>query len=128
MAIPVGNKTLVRYEPRGAARQLFGNRDSEVVIAGPAGTGKSLACLYRLHFAALSHPGIRCLIARKTAVSLGSTTLVTFEGRVAAEALAHGTVRWFGGSPREAAAYRYSNKSIIVVGGLDKPEKVLSSE
>jgi phage terminase large subunit len=61
-------------------------------------------------------------------VSLGSTTLVTFEGKVAAEALAHGSVRWFGGSPREAAAYRYRNKSTIVVGGMDKPEKVLSSE
>jgi hypothetical protein len=120
--------TVVRYEPRGAARELFSRRESEVVLDGPAGTGKSLACLFRLHLAALRHPGIRCLIARKTAVSLGSTTLVTFESKVAAEALAHGTVRWFGGSPREAASYRYSNKSRIVVGGLDKPEKVLSSE
>jgi phage terminase large subunit len=68
------------------------------------------------------------LIVRKTAVSLASTTLVTFEQKVATEALAHGTVRWFGGSPREAAAYRYSNGSRIVVGGMDKPEKIMSSE
>lgn len=121
-------ETVVRYEPRGAARQLFRTRDSEVVMAGPAGTGKSLACLFRVHFAALHSPGIRCLIARKTAVSLGSTTLVTFENKVATEALAAGIVKWFGGSPREAAAYRYGNRSTIVVGGLDKPEKVLSSE
>nr|WP_241265667.1 phage terminase large subunit [Streptomyces boncukensis] len=107
---------------------MFRTRDSEVVMSGPAGTGKSLACLYRLHFAALHTPGIRCLIARKTAVSLGSTTLVTFEKKVAAEALVAGIVKWFGGSPREAAAYRYANGSVIVVGGLDKPEKVLSSE
>lgn len=119
---------VVRYEPRGAARQLFNTRTAEVVIAGPAGTGKSLAALFRVHLAALSNPGIRCLIARKTAVSLGSTTLVTFEGKVAAEALERGVVRWYGGSPREAAAYRYANGSTIVVGGLDKPEKVLSSE
>lgn len=117
-----------RYEFRGAAHELFGTRDSEVVIAGPAGTGKSLAVLWRLHLAALHNLGIRCLIVRKTAVSLGSTTLVTFDEQVANEDQAKGTVRWYGGSPREAACYRYANGSKIVVGGMDKPEKVLSSE
>jgi PBSX family phage terminase large subunit len=120
--------TVVRYEPHGAALELFKTRASEVAIAGPAGTGKSLACLYRLHLAALNNPGIRALILRKTAVSLGSTTLVTFEKKVAPEALKTGLVKWFGGSAREAACYRYSNGSVIVVGGMDKPEKVLSSE
>lgn len=120
--------TVVRYEPRGAANELFRTRASEVAMAGPAGTGKSLACLFRVHLAALNNSDVRCLIVRKTAVSLGSTTLVTFEKKVAAHALAAGIVRWFGGSPREAAGYRYENGSLIVVGGMDKPEKVLSSE
>jgi phage terminase large subunit len=120
--------TVVRYEPKGAGRELFTRRDSELVISGPAGTGKSTAALFRVHLAALGTPGIRCLIARKTAVSLGSTTLVSFEKNVAAEALAAGVVQWFGGSTREAASYRYANGSTVVVGGLDKPEKVLSSE
>jgi phage terminase large subunit len=119
---------IVRYEPRGAARELFRARDSELVIAGPAGTGKSLAALFRVHLAALHNPGIRCLIARKTGVSLTSTTLVTYEKKVAADALARSIVTWFGGSAREAACYRYSNGSVIVVGGLDKPEKIMSSE
>lgn len=119
---------VVRYEPRGAALELFSTRLSEVAMAGPAGTGKSLACLFRVHLAALNNPEIRCLIARKTAVSLGSTTLVSFEKKVAADAIRTGVVKWFGGSTREAASYRYSNGSVIVVGGLDKPEKVLSSE
>lgn len=125
MATPA---TVVRYGPRGAAAELFRTRTSEVAMAGPAGTGKSLACLFRVHLAALHNPGIRCLVVRKTAVSLGSTTLVTFEKKVAAAALASGIVRWFGGSPREAACYRYENGSVIVVGGMDKPEKVLSAE
>jgi phage terminase large subunit len=119
---------IVRYEPRGAARELFKTRTSETVLAGPAGTGKSLACLFRVHLAALHNPGIRGLIARKTGVSLTSTTLVTYEKKVAADALARGIVSWFGGSAREAACYRYSNGSVIVVGGLDKPEKIMSSE
>ncbi|MDX3643242.1 phage terminase large subunit [Streptomyces sp. MB09-02B] len=120
--------TIVRYEPRGAALEVFKSRDSELVIAGPAGTGKSLACLWRIHLAALNNPGVRCLIVRKTAVSLGSTTLVTYEKKVATAALAAGIVRWFGGSPREAPCYRYANGSVIVVGGLDKPEKIMSAE
>lgn len=120
--------TIVRYEPRGAALEVFKSRDSELVIAGPAGTGKSLACLWRIHLAALNNPGVRCLIVRKTAVSLGSTTLVTYEKKVATAALAAGIVRWFGGSPREAPCYRYANGSVIVVGGLDKSEKIMSAE
>lgn len=118
----------VRYTPRGAARELFSCRSPEVVISGPAGTGKSLAALFRLHLAALKVPGIRCLIARKTATSLTSTTLVTFESKVIQEALTAGVVTWFGGNARSPAAYRYANGSRVVVGGLDKPERVLSSE
>lgn len=117
-----------RYEPRGAARRLFSTRDSEVLMDGPAGTGKSLACLYRLHFACLKHPKIRCLIVRKTQKSLTNTTLSTFEETVVPEAMAAGVVRWYGGSERRPPAYQYSNGSEIRVGGLDKPEKVLSSE
>lgn len=120
--------TVVRYEPRGAAQALFRARESEVVIAGPAGTGKSLAALFRVHLAALHNPGIRCLIVRKTAVSLGSTTLVTYEKKVARAAMRAGIVSWFGGSTREAACYRYDNGSVIVVGGMDKPDKILSAE
>lgn len=128
MTTALDGDVVVRYEPRGAARQLFKTRDSEVVVAGPAGTGKSLAALFRLHLAALHNPNIRCLIVRKTAVSLTSTTLVTFDKKVAADALARGIVIWFGGSAREAAGYRYSNGSVIVVGGMDKSEKIMSAE
>lgn len=128
MTTALDDDVIVRYEPRGAARQLFKTRDSEVVMAGPAGTGKSLASLFRVHLAALHNPNIRCLIVRKTAVSLTSTTLVTFEKKVAADTLARGIVTWFGGSAREAACYRYSNGSVIVVGGMDKPEKIMSAE
>jgi phage terminase large subunit len=119
---------IVRYEPRGAARQLFRARDPETFIAGPAGTGKSLAALFRLHLTALHNPDARFLIVRKTAVSLGSTTLVTYDKKVAADALARGIVKWFGGSTREAPGYRYSNGSKIDVGGMDKPEKIMSAE
>lgn len=128
MTIGLTETAVVRYEPRGAAHEVFKARDSELVIAGPAGTGKSLACLWRVHLCALNNPGSKYLIVRKTAVSLGSTTLVTYEEKVARAALATGIVTWFGGSTREAPGYRYSNGSKINVGGLDKPEKIMSAE
>ncbi len=122
-------KTLaVRYAPRGAAKQLFSSFDDEILISGPAGTGKSLACLYRLHLACMKVPGMKALVVRQTGVSLTSTTLVTYKEKVAKAAIKSGIVNWFGGNQEEAAAYHYENGSSIVVGGLDKPEKVLSSE
>lgn len=117
-----------RYVPRGVARELFACRAPEVLLSGPAGTGKSRACLEKLHMMALLNPGMRGLICRKTAVSLASTALVTFREHVAKEALASGEVVFYGGSAQEAASYQYGNGSVIVVGGLDKPSRIMSSE
>jgi hypothetical protein len=82
----------------------------------------------KLHLAALLTPGMRGLIVRKTLTSLGSTTLVTWRNHVATEALANGTVHFYGGSPQEAAAYRYSKGSVVVVGGMDRATRIMSSE
>ncbi|PXY27421.1 phage terminase large subunit [Prauserella muralis] len=116
------------YRPRGAALTLLHSRDPEVLLSGPAGTGKSRACLEKLHLMALLNPGMRGLMVRKTAVSLTSTGLVTYEQHVAAESIQAGHVSWYGGSQKEAAAWRYTNGSIINVGGMDKPTKIMSSE
>lgn len=91
------------YEPRGASRALFECRAPEVLVSGPAGTGKSRGCLEKLHLMALVNPGMRGLIVRKTAVSLTSTALDTWEKHVVPEALSAGLVSWFGGSAREPA-------------------------
>ncbi|MEU0514331.1 phage terminase large subunit [Amycolatopsis sp. NPDC006125] len=117
-----------RYRPRGAAKRLLACRDPEVLLSGPAGTGKSRACLEKLHLMCLLNPGMRGLIVRKTQVSMTNTALVTFREHVAAESIAAGHVRWFGGSQQEAACYRYTNGSVINVGGMDKPTKIMSSE
>jgi phage terminase large subunit len=117
-----------RYHPRGAAHRVLESRDPEILLSGPAGTGKSRACLEKLHLQALKYPKMRGLIARKTQTSLGSTALVTFREHVAAEALASGAMHWYGGSGQRAAAYQYRNGSEIVVGGMDKSTKIMSSE
>ncbi|OYP14068.1 terminase [Streptomyces sp. FBKL.4005] len=121
-------QTVVRYEPRGGAKTLLSARDQEICIAGPAGTGKSLAMLQKAFYTSLMVPGCRSLIVRQTHASLTGSTLVTFEQQVAPAALAEGVVKWFGGSPRKPAAYQFANGAEILVGGLDRPEKFLSTE
>ena len=117
-----------RYQPFGTAVDAFRYKGPELLYAGPAGTGKSKCLLEKLHAVALKYPGMRGLIVRKTLASLGSTALVTYEEHVAKEHLANGEVAWFGGSAKEAACYRYKNGSRIVVGGMDKSMKIMSSE
>jgi len=109
----------------GAAREVLDSRLPELVISGPAGTGKSYACLCKLHNLASSTPGFRGLILRKTRESLTTTGLVTFEEQV----LGHG--HWMvrdGPQRRNRQSYVYPNGSEITVGGMDKPGKVLSSD
>lgn len=115
------------YAPRGACRTAFLSRDSEVVVSGPAGTGKSRACLEKIHFMAMLVPGSRYLVCRKTRASLASTGLVTYRKFVIPQALKSGEVTYYGGNVEEAG-YWYKNGSVVVVGGLDKSSKIMSSE
>lgn len=117
-----------RYRPKGGALEAFRARDGEVLLSGPAGTGKSRAAMEKLHLVALLNPGMRGLILRKTLVSLGSTALVTWRRHVVPEALEHGIVWYYGGSQEEAPQYRYENGSSVLIGGMDKPTKIMSSE
>lgn len=116
------------YVARGAAHDAFTRREEEVLLAGPAGTGKSRGAMEKLHLMALLNPGMRGLIIRKTATSLTSSALKTWERDVVREALIDGSVWFHGGSNREPPAYRYTNGSTVAIGGMDKPIKVMSTE
>lgn len=82
----------------------------------------------KLHAAAVRNPGMRGLIVRKTHTSLTGTTLVIFREQVLHEALEVGAVEFYGGSAVEAASFRYTNRSVITVCGMDKPSRILSAE
>lgn len=127
-AAPADAELVHRYEPRGALREAFTTRAPEVLVSGPAGTGKSRALLERAHIMPLRYPRSRGLIVRKTLASLGSTALETWRQHVIPEATATGLVSWYGGSSAEPPQYRYSNGSAVVVGGMDKSTKIMSSE
>lgn len=112
------------YEPHGAARELFRTRAKEVLIEGPAGTGKSRALLEKLHRCCQKYPRIRCLILRQTKESIPETVLPIFEEYV----LGPSSRIKEGPNTHNRQFYLYPNKSRIVVGGLDKPIKIMSSQ
>jgi PBSX family phage terminase large subunit len=117
-----------RFRPRGACAELWGRRDGEILVSGPAGTGKSRSCLEKVHLAALKYPGMRGLLVRKTSTSLSASALVTWRRFVVPEAVAAGVVRFYGGSAEEPAQYRYANGSAVILGGMDKASKIMSTE
>lgn len=112
------------YAPCGAAEKLFYCRDREVLIDGPAGTGKTRACLEKVHLLAHEVAGMRALLVRKTRASMSESVLVTFEQDVmpARSKLKRGQKR----SVRDA--YRYPNGSEVIVGGLNNVDRIMSSE
>lgn len=109
------------YTVYGHASELFTATDEEVMLTGPAGTGKSRAILEYLNFAAMTYPRARILMVRKTRRSLTESGMVTLEQKVLHPAQ---RVRF----KSSVQQYQYPNGSILAVGGLDKPEKILSSE
>jgi len=108
------------YAPAGSAKTLFYCKDPEVLLAGPAGTGKSRAALEKLNLLALKYPGLRGLMVRKTRESLLQSGFVTFETDVIVPSQA----RYYSGK----GEWRYQDGSVIVTGGLDKVTKIMSAE
>ena len=109
------------YRPYGGNSQLFTSKQPELILSGPAGTGKSRANLEYLNYWAMNYPGARLLMVRKTRRSLGESGMVTFEQKVLHPAQG---VRFY----HSAQQYRYPNGSILAVGGLDKPSKIMSTD
>lgn len=112
------------YRAIGGALAAWKSADKELIISGPAGTGKSRGILQKLHFCAQKYAGMRGLITRKTRHSISQTAMVTFEKKVLPEGWLDKYVH-FNTTEQQ---YEYCNGSIIAVGGMDKPSKVMSSE
>jgi PBSX family phage terminase large subunit len=121
----------VSYDIRGGAARMWECRDRQVLLAGPAGTGKSVACMIKLINTALSYPNARIAVVRKWSSRLASTTMTTLSA-VIEPWVSAGVIEWHGGSTIRPKGYRVLRGkgagSTIVVLGLDDPEKVKSSE
>src|SRR5258708_7515679 len=113
------------YKPYGKViNDLFYFKGAIAGLSGPAGTGKSRAVLEKIHLCMEKYPGSRAFIARKTRESLSESALYTFEEKV----VPAGHSILTGVSRRYRQDYIYSNSSMIVVVGLDKPQKIISTE
>jgi PBSX family phage terminase large subunit len=115
-----------RFEFRGGCLDGYRSRDPELLLSGPAGTGKTLANLAFCHAVAEKYPQARLLFLRKTRASLTDSALVTYERDVLGPA--HPVLRRSAARRENRYSYRYPNGSEVVLGGMDKPDKVLSSE
>ena len=110
--------------------RLYGNNlkayrchDPEMILAGPADTGKTLTILTKLHYLAHKHADASIVIARKQQTDMYATVLASFEDII----LKHDpSVHPYGGE--KAQWYDYPSGARIWVAGLDKAGKVLSGQ
>ncbi len=124
----------IAYRPLGGARRVWQSKVHELMIHGPAETGKTRGCLEKLNAFCWKYPGVQCVIGRKTFSSLKSTVLQTFERHVLQawdpEYQVFDNkltpVEKYGGE--QPQFYSYPNKSRIWLGGLDKASRILSAE
>jgi phage terminase large subunit len=113
-----------RYKPYGTFAEAFYDRSEIVGFAGPAGTGKSRGILEKLHLICEKYEGARILIVRATREALSEAALMTYENQV----LPAGHYLLTGAARSHRQKYAYSTGSEIIVGGLDKLGKLMSTE
>lgn len=128
-------------ELRGGALQLWKCTGGEVMLAGPAETGKTFGALTKLDALMWKYPDARALMLRKTYSAVKTSAVITFEDKVLQAydtskgefASTLTAVRKVGGD--NVSFYEYPNGSRIYVGGMDQAaagdrygSKVLSAE
>lgn len=123
LIIEADEGTKTGYQPYGAAKQLWQCRDRTVVISGPAETGKTLGALQKLDAFCWKYPGLHALLLRKIKQDLYASAIKIYQDKVLLE---NSPIEIYGGQRPEH--FDYPTKARIVVGGLDKPGKVLSAE
>jgi len=99
---------------------LLDEPPDEVLIVGPAGTGKTRSVSELINYWCFRVPGIRVLVARYTLSRLRESFQVTFE-----EKCLHGSLAQFKNARagrHHRQSYDYHNGSEIVLGGLQPSE------
>lgn len=111
----------IRYHPFGAAKDLFTDRSDEILLGGPAGTGKSLGALHKCHLMLSKYPGSKGFMARKTRTSMTNSCMATYQEHVLKppdKVHLH----------KQDQAYYYPNGSMMAIVGLDDPERIKSTD
>ncbi len=96
-----------------------------MLLEGPAGTGKSRAAAEYIRYYCEKTPGVLVLVFRKTRVSLNDSWLRTWESEVLGDD--HPVVQ-NGPSRAHRASYKFPNGSEVVLGGMDNPTRLFSTQ
>lgn len=134
------------FTPRGGARKLFVSPDldeddpetrklieqglsyictNEVLIEGPAGTGKTFAVQQLVFDLVRKYPNIRVLFTRESRSSMSETVLKTWEQNV----LGPGHYSYANGATRATRKnYKFRNNSEILVIGMSNVDSIMSGE
>jgi phage terminase large subunit len=115
---------------RGAALAFWRAPAHEIVLAGPAETGKTYACLLRLDYLLANYPRAQAVLVRKVRDTIFSTVLQTYLRKVqnfapGRDVSTLGVKRYGGERPQW---FDYPNGARLWLAGIDDPGKALSSE
>lgn len=119
------NNPLEDYEQRWASQALTGaieRGDSEILVRGPRGVGKTIDFCWRFHNYALQYPGMTQIWSRSTRTRLTDSVLKTFEDEILGprHPLSNKKQR------EQRTHYRYPNGSEIMLTGLEDYERAKS--
>ena len=116
------------YRPYGTMVDVWKCKDAEIMLAGVYESGKTFGALQKLHALMMKYPNARALMVRKSYKALIPSALASYYNKVLPYAPGHRKcpIEVYGGGKPDWITY--PNGSRIILGGLDNPEKVLSSE
>ena len=112
------------YSPAGGSAALMRCQEPNVLFDGPSGTGKTRALIEKCHLLCQAKPRVRVLWVRASRASMTQSVLEIFENKV----LPEGHPFLHRQSRQHRTAYQYANGSEIVLGGLDKVDRLMSTE
>lgn len=110
------------------SRDFMLNKDREVIIAGPYDCSKTFTAMHKYNLLLWTYPNARMLLVRKSYKALLPSALATFYNKVlpVPPSDERCPIEVYGGGKPERIIY--PNGSEMWLGGMDVPEKVLSSE
>jgi phage terminase large subunit len=111
------------FRPYGAAAEFWRCKEPEIMLAGPAETGKTRSGLEKLDALLWKYARSQAVIVRKVRSTMAGSVLQTYAMKVLGK---DSPVKPYGGE--KAEWYDYPNGSRVWVAGIDDPGKALSSE
>lgn len=146
----VSNSVEVEFVARGAVAELFEiiseacenpplSHPHEILLEGPAGTGKTRGALEFANWFAEEFPGVRILLTRATRASMNESVLQLYEDFVLGPSHPILVGRPMTRGHRDYYSYPWSKirsldgreregQSRVVISGLDNPDRIMSTE